>query len=224
MKLTWKSYVIAAIIMAVSFLGAWLLPIPDIFKGAVAVPGGVSLIGALYQMFRDEAAYQKQAELQRQQQIYNLSVTSHMANIAFDKHVEFCEAYINKMNDGIRKLLSEGPKPEALSFAKDLTQLRIKYMPWLTEDIVKKISKYEDQLGKIGFKCGSLDCAKFDDKLRAKLYDEIDNIFSEVVRGTNEDEESMSDKIVTHLQELLGIKELTMLRQNVIKEALKSIK
>lgn len=188
------------------------------------MPGVASLVGALYQMFRDEAAYQKQAELQRQQQIYNLSVTSHMANVAFDKHVEFCEKYITKMNEGIRKLLSEGPKKEALAFAKDLTQLRLKYISWLTEDIVKKISKYEDQLSKIGFKCGTLECANFDDKLRAKLYEEIDNIFSEVVSSTNENEESMSEKIVTHLQDLLGIKELTLLRQNAIKEALKSIK
>lgn len=223
MKLSWKAYIIAAIILISSFLAAWLLPIPEIFKGVVAIPGVGSLIGALYQIFRDQATYEKQLELQRQQQIFNLSVTSHMANVAFNKHVDFCERYIKEMNEGIRNLLHEGPTEKALLFAKKLTQLRVEYSPWLTEDIVKRISHYENELAKIGFKCGSLECAKTDEKFRSKLLDEIESIFSEIIRSDNGSDDVVSEKIVAHLQELLGIKELTILRQSVIHEALKTI-
>ena len=195
----------------------------NIFRGITATPAVGALFIALYQIFREQAAYEKQLELQRQQQIFNLSVTSHMANVAFDKHVDFCERYIKKMNECIRYLVHNGPTEQALLFAKELTALRIEYMPWLTENIVKKISHYENELAKIGFKCGSVECAKTDEKFRSKLLDEIESIFSEIILGDYGSEDVVSEKIVAHLQELLGIKELTILRQSVIREALKTI-
>ena len=35
------------------------------------------------------------------QQLFDLGVTSHMANVAFDKHVEFSEKYISTMQEGL---------------------------------------------------------------------------------------------------------------------------
>ena len=91
---TWTTYIFLGIVVLLSSLITWGLPINELFKGIAVTPAIASLFFALFRVFRDEAEFQKKQFLQEKQQFFNLASTSHMANVAFDKHVEFCELYL----------------------------------------------------------------------------------------------------------------------------------
>ncbi len=145
-----KLYISLAIVFLLSFLGAWLLPMNDIFKGIFATPALIAMIGTLFQLARDHAAHENKIDLQRKQQIFNLGATSHMANVTFDKHVEFCEKYMAEVDDTVVTLYREGTTKEALEHAGKLYKLRRDYSAWLTEEIGNQLAPFENALRKIG--------------------------------------------------------------------------
>lgn len=225
-EFSWKLYIMLLALVAVSFVTTWLLPVSEAFKGISAVPGVGALLMMLFQIWRDQLTYERQKELQRKQMIFNLSVTSHMANVAFDKHVQFCEKYIAQMHKGLIHLFREGPREDALSLASELLKIRGEFRTWMTDDITQKILPYEQALRKIGVRAGRLERLPVGEK-RSKVVDEMSKIFSDVIGiKDNEDyvdETIATEKIITHLQQVLGIQELTKLRQKLIKDAIDSI-
>lgn len=66
-------------------------------KGIIASPVAGSLFAALYQIFRDQAAFEKQKYFELRKRVFDIGATSHMANTLFDKHVIFCEKYIEEL-------------------------------------------------------------------------------------------------------------------------------
>lgn len=94
MKLSWKIYLILFLVFIGSIFLASVLQTEYITKQILAIPGVAALIGALYQLLRDEANHQKNLILQTAKQEFDLAITSHMANTAFDKHVAFCLEYL----------------------------------------------------------------------------------------------------------------------------------
>ena len=63
---------------------------------------------------------------------------------------------------------------------------------------------------------------------RTKVVAEIQDLYRSIVRDSREetkqeDREIASEKVITRLQQVLGIQELTQLRQRVVTEAVKSI-
>lgn len=221
-----KLYLMFFAIIAVSFIATWLLPVSEVFKGITAIPGTGALLAVLYQILRDQMSHERQKELQRRQHFFNLGVTSHMASVAFDKHVEFCEKYISQMDEGLRQLFIEGPNVNALSFARKLSDIRFQFRPWLTEDIMDRILPYEKALIEIGSKARLEEHLPVGEK-RTRVIDEMFKTFSDVAgirdEGSNIDEQITTEKIINHLQQVLGIQELTTLRRKVIAEAVKSI-
>ncbi len=100
MRHSWRVYLVAAIVLVVSFVAAWTLPASEILRGIVGLPGVAALFATLYQILRDQAAHERVIELQERQELFNLGVASHMANVAFDRHVQFSERYTTKMLPG----------------------------------------------------------------------------------------------------------------------------
>jgi hypothetical protein len=47
----------------------------ELFRGIAAMPAVGALVGALYQLARDHAAHERQVELQRKKQFFDLAVT-----------------------------------------------------------------------------------------------------------------------------------------------------
>lgn len=47
---------------------------------------------------------------------FDVGITSYMANIAFDRHVEFCEEYIKSLQEGMTEMWGNGPPPQCLTF------------------------------------------------------------------------------------------------------------
>jgi hypothetical protein len=219
MKITWKSYSILGIIIILSALGVWLLPISDFIKGIYALPGAASLVLSLFQLLRDQSQYEKEIEMQRKQQFFNLSVTSHMAQVAFDKHVQFCEAYIKEVRKIIDAYNMHGPiVGSAVDHSHKLRTLRLEFEPWITAKITEKLVEFEQGLKKLSLYYDNYNEAP-DQERKRKVFTKAYEIFNIIIGDV--DDESSPDKIIEHLRNILGIEELTALRQAVMREASK---
>jgi hypothetical protein len=119
-----KVYVGSGAVLLASFAAAWLLPVAELFKGFAAVPGVGALLNVLFQLWKDERAHERTVELLHRQQDFALATASHMADVAYDKHVAFCEAYVDRTNRGLIELMISGPSKEVLSLAGDLHKIR----------------------------------------------------------------------------------------------------
>ena len=73
-----------------------------------------------------------------------------MANIAFDKHVLFCEKYIAGVNGALDTLFRRGPHEDVLKDADTLFNLRRNWVLWLTPEIEAGLVNFEGALRKIG--------------------------------------------------------------------------
>lgn len=223
MKYNMKTYIGLCIVFVLSFLASLALPIDKIFKGIAATPGVFALLGVLYQIFRDRASFEKQMELQRKQHFFNLGVTSHMANVAFDKHVEFCEKYISEVHSTTRTLFSEGPTEDAGEHAKKLYEIRVRYSAWLSADVVKPLDEFEKALLRLSAHTHLSEKTKDRDTM-IKAYKRADNLWETLLgelinEQKNSDSDIAIEKIKEKLRKVLGINELISLRKWIVEEA-----
>jgi hypothetical protein len=228
MTYSWPVYIVLAIVAAVSFGAALFLPTADILRWVSGVPALVALIGIVLQIFRDHEQHKKALAIQRDQQHFILGVTSHMANVAFDKHVEFCEGYISKMQETLSMLFREGPTRKCIELSSNLAGIRLSFRTWLTSDIQDKILPFEDALTKIASKHIELEGLGVGNK-RNQVVEEMHDTFADVLglsrlegRGNN-DEEIAARRIMDHLQAILGVKQLVQLRITLVDEAVKTL-
>lgn len=225
MRLSWKVYVVAVIVLVVSFVVSWTLPTTQILRDIVQLPGVGALFTMLYQIVRDQAAHERALDLQKKQQLFNLGVTSHMAQVAFDKHVQFSEQYITRMQQGLTELFQTGPPGESLKFRNDLIDIRLSFRTWITEDIEAKVMPFEDALLQIGTKEIILDGLE-PGQQRTRMVDEMYEVFSVMIGIKPEgyiDEKLAPREIMGHLQELLGIQQLSRLRKAVVQAAIDTL-
>lgn len=209
-----------------SVAAAWFLPVSETFKGIAAIPGIAALCGVLVQLWSEKRAHERARELLFRQQDFALATASHMANIAYDKHVAFCEKYIERTNQGLGELMRDGPSLNVLKFASDLMRIRIDHTAWLTAEIEAELLPFEAALRKIGAGEGLLPSVPVGER-RTRLVDEIYKAFG-VVIGTHlpatDDEKAITTaKVIDHLRDVLGIKELTALRQTTTRFALRRV-
>ena len=220
-----KPYLLLGGIAAISFAGVAVVSANDVITAIIASPGVVALLAALLQLLRDEAAFEKNQILQLQQQRYNLGAASHMANTAFDKHVAFCEEYMNELHELVRTLFRNGDTSEALGHAGKLCSLRQKYAVWCTQQINSDLDDFECAIRKLGanahFVSNTVGHKKYAEQRSMKI-DENYELLSRIL-GLNKSEgiseESMIDALKGKVREILGIEELTSLRAHLVRQA-----
>ena len=228
MSYSWPVYIILAIVFALSLGTELVLPTVDILRWASSAPALVALIGVVLQVFRDQAQHEKALLIQRDQQHFVLGVTSHMANVAFDRHVDFCEKYITQMQETLSTLFREGPTRKCLELSSQLANTRLSFRTWLTSDIQNKILPLEEALTKIAGMHIELEGLPVGDN-RSQVVEAMYNTFSDVLglsrqegRGEN-DEAIVAGRIMDHLQDILGVKQLVHLRIALVDEAVKAL-
>ena len=228
MTYSWPIYIILAIVFALSLGTALFLPTADILRWISSAPALVALIGVVLQIFRDHAQHEKALVIQRDQQHFVLGVTSHMADVAFDRHVEFCEKYISQMQEALSTLFREGPTRKCLELSARLADTRLSFRTWLTSDIQNKILPFEHALTKIAGMHIELDGLPVGDK-RTQVVETMYNTFADVLglsrlegRGQS-DEAVVAGRIMDHLQDILGVKQLVRLRIALVDEAEKTL-
>jgi hypothetical protein len=159
--------------------------------------------------------HEMQLVLKQQDQYFNLSVTSHMATVVFDKHVAFCEEYAARAIKAVEELSAYGLSENVLSIPPELKQIRKRYAPWVTEDITKKLKRFEDAIIDIGLK------AKYQpmSETLTQAKNNLLNIIGLPEEG-NENLDIQADQIIVFLQNALNISELAYLRDVVAKKAI----
>ena len=226
MKYSIQIYIFLGIIFILSFLLTLLLPVDKLFKGIASTPAIAALLGALFQLFRDQAEFEKKKYLQQQEQIFNLGVTSHMANIAFDKHVEFCEKYMKEVHQTISTLFAHGPSEKVVSHLGSLIEIKREYAAWISDEIASQLDPFEKALSEVGALSGlSNSLGKENQQDRKNAIKKMYQIFHEILNLEKDPEIVENSEIAVEIvkkkvRSILGVEELTKLRKILINKAL----
>lgn len=153
--------------------------------------------------------------------------SSHMANVAFDKHVEFCEAYAAELRETHDTLIREGPTPQGIDHAAKLVVIRSRFALWLSPAVVARLKDLEQALRTMGADEHRLrtDPALSGLEHQQKVDSAFDRFFE--VLGENLEEHHRRDigldAIVQALSKVLGVEDLTRLRESVLRKSLASL-
>lgn len=205
-----------------------LFPV-SIVGDLAGIPAIVALFGALFQLSRDQIVFERSVRLEEAKNRFTVGAMSYMANIAFRKHVLFCEEYTAAAYHAMDALLRRGPHEEALQEAATLSDIRIKWIIWLTPKVIAALGKFEGALVKIGANAGLLGALRAGEGDRTKAIAEAYGTFAEVMgfqtwEGKALTRELTVDTVVEELRKVLGIGELTRLRTELIERASQSLK
>ncbi|WP_043764888.1 hypothetical protein [Algiphilus aromaticivorans] len=214
-------------VFTVSILSVWLLPAAEWVKGMLAVPGVGALVGALLQISRDAAAFERQKYLQRDQQIFTLGAGSHMSTVAFDKHVAFCEAYMKEVHETIGTLFREGPTDKGMHCAQKLFELKRDYAAWVTKAMALKLEPFENAIHQIGVQTHLVNALRGEDQqARSKAIDESYALFRNILglgkmKETDPDhkQELAIENVKEQVRAILGINELVDIRTFIIQRS-----
>lgn len=223
MKFSRASYIAIFLVVLVSVLLIVFLPIGETAQIVIASPVAFALCGAIFQVIRDEASYRKEIELQRNEKIHFLSVSSHMAVRAFDKHAEFAEKYLKEIESIIEYLWDEGTSAEAIKLSRNLTKIRLDYAAWLSEDTSEQLRPFENALKKIGVNDSRAARMPSGHDKREELLDEAEKLWEQILEiEPKEISEIGHTGVLIKVRNLLGIEELTRLRSEAIHYAIQS--
>jgi hypothetical protein len=130
------------------------------------------------------------------------------------------------MQKGLSDVFMSGPTADALRIASDLSDIRLRYRAWLPAELQEKVLPFEDGLRKIGG--GSIilkDLPVGDERSRIvkEIYDKLDEILNLQARGNTTGGRIAAGKIMDHLQDVLGIKQLFRIRIALVDEAMRTL-
>ncbi len=150
-----------------------------------------------------------------------------MASKAFDKHAEFCEKYMAEVHLTVGTLFKEGPTQKALEHASKLVQLKSQYSAWLTKGILDGLVPFEAALRKIGASSYLVEALRgTNDPERPKAINEMYEVFKEVMAlgeaklPTADRTDVTIEAVEQRLRAVLGIEQLTAIRQRLIEQAM----
>ncbi|MGA2542766.1 MAG: hypothetical protein ABSG78_14550 [Verrucomicrobiota bacterium] len=214
--------VIAVCSVAIAF-AAKSFALGEVAQAVFAVPFAVALIGCLISVLRDVAAKQHAEWLQNQNHAFILSATSHMANVAFDKHVAFAEKYVLEVQRCLGELFRKGATEDAFDLARSLYAVRREFLLWETESISKKLDEFEQALQNMGAQMHGLRDIPPSEE-RSRKVDEVWGILKKILdlrdAPQNLSEEIVGKMVIQRMRELLGVEEWTALRRHYLDEAL----
>ena len=226
MKRDFCTYVALLLVFLLSAGLTWLLPAVALLREIAVIPAVGALLAAVFQILRDQAAFERQQLSQQQQQAFSLGATSHMANVAFDKHAEFCEKYVAEVHSTVETLFREGPTDKALKHVWNFAELRRHYAAWLPRDVVEGLDPFEKAVNRIGALSYLVDALRGTADLgRQPAIAEMYDVFREVLEipGDTPAERRPHvaiEAVKEQVRAILGIEHLTNLRRRLVQQAL----
>ena len=213
---SWKAYLGIAAVGVLSFHVVLFGPDKNFIQEIASIPFVGALVSALFVLLRDHAAYERALALQNKKNNFVLGASSHMANVAFDKHVEFSEKYIFEIEEAITTLVVKGDATRSDALAKKLYDRRNQYRVWLTNDIDQQLREFEAVLNRVGSikKKGPMGTVAKVELMRELL----GKLVWRRGGGPSTDENTVLD-LVSWMRGILGIEELTNLRNAILKSA-----
>jgi len=115
----------------------WPTVVASSFGSAIAGPVAVGV-----------SKYLSDRTIERQKDQFSVGATSHMATVAFDKHIGFCEEYVQEVYAALRTLIEGGSTEEPLDAGR-FSRVRQKWALWLTHEIENKLDEFELAIAQI---------------------------------------------------------------------------
>jgi hypothetical protein len=179
--------------------------------------------------FKDRLKSASDSRLEDAKNQFVIGATSHMANTLFDKHVEFCEAYVFEMQLALSVLMYQGPTEKLKDNAERLKDIRLKARVWLPASTFDRLLNYEMALHRIAIHdrhqkaYGPLPGYRE----RPEYQEEVDRViglYSEIIDEGPPPEGVMrpsvgTSVVIEELRKVLGIEELSRLRGELIRRA-----
>ncbi|PSU75037.1 hypothetical protein C9J21_19250 [Photobacterium phosphoreum] len=223
-----KIYISLFTIAVVSFGFAFYAPIAEIFKGIVVMPAVGAMFAAIFQLVRDDAAHVRKKEILIKEQHYSLAASSHMANVVFDKQVEFSDKYASEALNAFHTLMPKQDWQEAHSFAKNLTFIRLEYMCWLTTEIDENLEEFENKLRTLGANSSYIKMPKGEGTIQdhrdeaAREMLEIQAAFLYILEKTDKHPEVRLSSLSKKMRKMLNVEDLTTLKNKLVESSLQS--
>lgn len=234
MKLSDSAVFWGVVFAAVAFTISMLVfaPLAEGTQALVTLPAVGSLSIALLNIWSEREAARRSKDLQSRQQTFTLGAMSHMANVVFDKHVDFGEKYLAEVHEALVTLWRHGPTQEALRHANNLYKIRVEYAAWITPSIEEKLTPFEQTFRSLGANHGLVEAMRTEaDKngLRAKALDEMYSEFKKVLGFSEKPKSSSKDKdfvarVKEVVAEILQLDQLIEIRENLIRAAADSVR
>ncbi len=229
MKRSAWSYLGLSVIFLLSTGTYLLFPVESVMRYVAELPAIGALVAGLFQLVRDQAAFERQLALHQRQEAFGLGATSHMATVVFNKHVEFCEKYMAEVHDTVSTLFRRGPTKETFPHVARLVQLRRDYAAWLPREIDAGLEPFENAVNKIGALSelvaglgSSVPEARGSAvKQSFKIFEEMLNIDGKL--PVNNQPEFAAEKVKEHIRAVLGVDQLTALRRKLVQRALQVV-
>lgn len=223
-RYSWAGYGIAILVAVISFSFSLLAHVSDLLRTLASTPGVFALFVAIWQLWRDEVAFERKLMLQQQQQDYILATASKMAEGIFQKQMEFSEAYVVHMKEGLEKIFRSGPRLEAKKLSEELAAIRTKFSPWISLEVERKLVPLERALYQMAERLQWAINIENNPDLKAELIDQMFEIFRKVFSPPNptkpEDADVAMMTVLEYLRSLLGVPVLTRLRQRLFDAAI----
>lgn len=151
-----------------------------------------------------------------------------MANVVFDKQVEFSDKYISEVLKAFHTLMPKRDWEEAHAFAKNLTFIRLEYMCWLTTEIDENLEEFEKKLRTLGSNSSYIKMPKGkgtnqehrDEAAREML--EIQAAFLYILEKTEKHPEVKLSSLSKKMRNMLNVEELTTLKNKLVDNSLQS--
>lgn len=217
MKQSWKIYLFIALVFIAAFIWSIFFPPESIARQILTIPGAAALVAALFQLVRNETKYQKESLIQEAKQEFDLAITSHMANAAFDKHSAFCEEYIAEFQKAMITIYRTGGSQEIIEHASKLHEVQKKHRAWLTKEIEESLAPFENALRKIGaahrLYNKNPELANSSGKMQ-EAYDLTSDIFGLKQPDKDQVDDAIRDtELIQKIRRILGMEKLTNLIQ-----------
>jgi hypothetical protein len=163
-------------------------------------------------------------EMEEAKNRFTVGATSHMANVAFDKHAAFCEEYGAEVIKTLETLFSKGPHEVALECAAALYGVRKKWVVWLTPELETELEKFEAALRTIGVNAQILRMDPGDPESITEMFKQFANVFGTKYGFKRWNGEQVTagyaiEFTIAGLRAVLGTAELTRLRGELVERA-----
>ena len=223
-----KTYIVIALVFVASAAALYWNPFNEDIQLLAAIPLVASVIAGLFKMVNDDAAYNKELIIQSAQHRFSLGASSHMANVAFNKHVAFAEEYAKEAFKALDTLFKHGPTPQVIQHTGRLYTLHQKYAVWLTLTLEKELEPFEQALRDIGAMAGYVYSGTNGSDRQVKLnemYQRFAQVMGlEVWAGKNVTDEIAVTTLIRRLRSILGTEELTEMRAILVSKTIADLR
>lgn len=224
------TYLLLAAVVVVS-AGLTLVQFDEDLKSVLLAPPVVALFAAIYRILMDHAAFEREAEIQRRGHEFQLGVASHMANVTFDKHVEFVEEYMEAVNVLMREVFSEHITRKAVELANGLVAIRDRHAAWVTQDMAMGLQPFEDAVRYVGalanFAASTRSVPEYAEQ-RDRAREAVDRTWSEIFGRLMDPQAALNqtveiESVKKRIRSLLHIEDIVKVRKAVIERAVQAV-